>query len=74
MIRGTKHRQFVINPGHHFQIRVPAIALDQAKIDRMARQSLKQIGRIAHLEAYLRLRVPSQELCDDKRCQIVADG
>ena len=74
VIRGAKHRQFIINPGNHFQIRMSAIALDQAKIDRMARQSLQQIGRIAHLEAYLRLRVPSQELGDDQRCQIVTDG
>lgn len=73
VIRGTEHRQFVLDPRNHLQIGMPAVSLDKSEIDRMGRQGVQQGGGIPHLKPHLCLRMAAQELRDDQRCQIVTD-
>ena len=73
MIWRAEHHQFVITPVHHFQVRVPAFALDQTQVEfKVGHLAHDGLG-IGHLQLYpsalLLTHVPRHDL----DCQVVTD-
>ena len=70
----AENSQFVRNPWLHFKIGVAAIAFDQPEVEVVTRDLLHNSSSVVDLQLHLALRVPLQELSDDKRSQVVTDG
>jgi hypothetical protein len=74
MIRRAEHHQFVRHPRFDDQIGVAAAAFDQAQIEFVARQLIDDRRRVVHLQMQRALGVAFEEIGDDQRRQVVADG
>jgi hypothetical protein len=70
----AEDHQFVLHPRFDDQLGVPATAFDQAEIELVARQLVDDRHRVVHRQVQRALGVALEEVGDDQRRQVVADG
>lgn len=74
MLGGAEHHQFVLHPGLHLDVRMPAVALDQAQVQLVVGDLLHHLGGVVHVQAHPAVRLALHEGADQQRGQVVADG
>ena len=70
----AEHHQLILDPGLHFDVRVLAIAFDQAQVQLVVSHLLHHVGGVLHVQLEAALRVALHEVADQQGGQVVADG
>ena len=70
----AEHHQFVLDPGLHLDIRVLAVAFDQAQVQLVVGDLLHHMSGVMHLQFHPAFRVVLHEAANQQGGQIVAHG
>ncbi len=74
MLWRAEHHQLILYPRLHLDVRVAAIALDQAQVDFVVRHLLHDVRGVLDVKLDLAFRVALHVAADQQGRQVIADG
>ncbi|MNF68457.1 hypothetical protein D3C84_503140 [compost metagenome] len=74
VLRRAEHHQLVLDPRLHLNVRMLAVAFDQAQIQAVLGDPLYHMAGVLHVQAYPAFRMGLHEAADQQGGQVVANG